>query len=89
MIVDLSSLKYIDIDGIETLKFINKLAKTKRVGFVRMSGNEVFDKSEFVKQAEFYENFETAVQKTKENGPVENDMATAEGGDYDDEYRKL
>lgn len=51
MIIDLSYLKYIDIDGIETLKFVKKLSTTKRLGFIKMRGNQVFDKSDFVRNS--------------------------------------
>lgn len=87
VIVDLSALSFIDVDGIETLKFISKLAITKRIGFVRMNGNDVFDKSEFANSSIFFENFFEAVEKTKVNGPNFSEIAAStEGGECDDEY---
>lgn len=77
MIIDLSYLKYIDIDGIETLKFVKKLSTTKRLGFIKMRGNQVFDKSDFVRNSEFFDDLQTAIHETVRNGPVKlNDPMT-------------
>ena len=93
VIVDLSNLKFIDIDGIECLKFISKISATKRIGFTKMKGNTVFDKSEFVNNSCFFENLNEATEKTQENGPNTSEeletLAYAEGGVDDDEYARL
>ena len=69
MIVDLTDLKYIDIDGIDCLKFLSKLDKTMRIGFTKMQGNVIFDKSDFVNNSSFFENLTEATEMTKQNGP--------------------
>ena len=50
VIMNLSGLKFIDIDGIDCLKNVYKLKKTRdfEFGFSKMVGNAVFDKSDFV-----------------------------------------
>jgi MFS superfamily sulfate permease-like transporter len=70
VIINLSDLKYIDIDGIDCLKNIHKLKKSCTFGFAKMSGNSVLDSSEFVnKSGDFYETIEEAITKTLEKGP--------------------
>ena len=91
VIINLSAMKYIDIDGIDCLKNIHKLKKSYNFGFVKMTGNSVFDSSDFVNNSGvFFENLERATKKTLEKGPASGqELETMEGGQFDDEYMRL
>jgi MFS superfamily sulfate permease-like transporter len=93
VIIDLSEVKYIDVDGLDCLKNIHKkMSKFHTFGFVNMKlYNAVFESSDFVKNSgNFYEGLEVTMSEVLNKGPVViEQQETMEGGQFDDEYKKL
>ena len=82
LVIDVSGLKYIDLDGIDAMKNIKKLGgKTCTLSFVKLRGNAVFDASDFVNgSGVFFDSLDSAKQSVETRGPIN------EGGSVDDKF---